>query len=150
MSRTRHRNWFGRSKCHCEEIVKSSLQRVGIWDLRHRQIGELSGGQQQRVFLARAIAQEADLFFFDEPFVGVDKKTEAVIFDVFAELRAQSKILLVITHDLGSALENYDRLLLLNRELIADGDRDEVITTQNIKRAYGDSVILMQREESFN
>jgi manganese/iron transport system ATP-binding protein len=150
MSRTRHRSWFGRSKCHCEDIVKSSLQRVGIWDLRHRQIGELSGGQQQRVFLARAIAQEADLFFFDEPFVGVDKKTEAVIFDVFAELRAQSKILLVITHDLGSALENYDRLLLLNKELIADGDRDEVITARNIKRAYGDSVILMQREDSFN
>jgi manganese/iron transport system ATP-binding protein len=147
MARTRHRSWFGRSKCHCKDIVKSSLQRVGIWDLRHRQIGELSGGQQQRVFLARAIAQEADLFFFDEPFVGVDKKTEAVIFDVFAELRSQNKILLVITHDLGSALGNYDRLLLLNKELIADGDRDEVITTQNIKRAYGDSVILMQRED---
>jgi len=105
MARTRHRNWLGwikKTGCHCESIVKSALQRVGMWELRDRQIGELSGGQQQRVFLARAIAQEAELLFFDEPFVGVDKKTEAVIFDVFAELKSQSKILLVITHDLGS------------------------------------------------
>jgi manganese/iron transport system ATP-binding protein len=147
MSRTRHRSWFKRSHCHCESVVKSALQRVGMWDLRHRQIGELSGGQQQRVFLARAIAQEATLFFFDEPFVGVDKKTEAIIFDVFAELKVQGNILLAITHDLGSALDNYDRLLLLNKELIAEGDRHEVITASNIKRAYGDSVILMQRED---
>jgi len=69
-----------------------------------------------------------------------------VIFDVFAELRAQNKILLVITHDLGSALDNYDRLLLINKELIADGDRSEVITAKNIQHAYGDSVILIQRE----
>jgi len=150
MSRTRHRNWLTswlkKSSCHCEDVVKSALKRVGMWDLRDRQIGELSGGQQQRVFLARAIAQEAELLFFDEPFVGVDKKTEAIIFDVFAELKSQNKILLVITHDLGSNLDNYDRLLLLNKELIAEGNRDDVITTQNIKRAYGDSVILMQKE----
>jgi manganese/iron transport system ATP-binding protein len=149
MSRTRHRNWlnwFKKSGCHCESTVKAALKRVGMWDLRHRQIGELSGGQQQRVFLARAIAQEAELLFFDEPFVGVDKKTEAIIFDVFAELKSQSKILLVITHDLGSNLDNYDRLLLLNKELIAEGDRNDVITSTNIKRAYGDSVILMQKE----
>lgn len=147
MSRTRHRSWFGRSKCHCDHVVKAALERVGMWDLKQRQIGELSGGQQQRVFVARAIAQEANLFFFDEPFVGVDKKTEAVIFDVFAELKSQGKTLLVITHDLGSNLDNYDHLLLLNKQLIAEGDRDTVITTSNIKRAYGDSVILMQRED---
>lgn len=146
MSRTRHRSWFGRAKCHCDRVVKAALERVGMWDLKQRQIGELSGGQQQRVFLARAIAQEANLFFFDEPFMGVDKKTESVIFDVFGELKSQGKTLLVITHDLGSNLENYDHLLLLNKELIAEGDRDTVITTNNIKRAYGDSVILMQRE----
>jgi manganese/iron transport system ATP-binding protein len=146
MSRTRHRNWFGSAKCHCDHIVKAALERVGMWDLKQRQIGELSGGQQQRVFVARAIAQEANLFFFDEPFVGVDKKTEAVIFDVFAELKSKGKTLLVITHDLGSNLDNYDHLLLLNKELIAEGDRDTVITANNIKRAYGDSVILMQRE----
>lgn len=150
MSRTRHRNWLTswlkKSACHCDMIVKDALKRVGMWEFRDRQIGELSGGQQQRVFLARAIAQEAELLFFDEPFVGVDKKTEAVIFDVFAELKAQSKILLVITHDLGSNLDNYDRLLLLNKELIAEGNRDEVITSQNIQRAYGDSVILIQKE----
>jgi manganese/iron transport system ATP-binding protein len=147
MSRTRHRSWFGKAKCHCDHIVKAALERVGMWDLKHRQIGELSGGQQQRVFLARAIAQEANLFFFDEPFVGVDKKTEGVIFDVFAELKSQGKTLLVITHDLGSNLGNYDHLLLLNKELIANGDRHTVITANNIKRAYGDSVILMQKEE---
>lgn len=147
MARTRHRSWFGKAKCHCDHIVKAALERVGMWELKQRQIGELSGGQQQRVFLARAIAQEANLFFFDEPFVGVDKKTEAVIFEVFAELKSQGKTLLVITHDLGSNLDNYDHLLLLNKELIAEGDRDLVITAPNIKRAYGDSVILIQREE---
>jgi manganese/iron transport system ATP-binding protein len=147
MARTRHRSWFGTSKCHCDHVVEAALERVGMWDLKQRQIGELSGGQQQRVFLARAIAQEANLFFFDEPFMGVDKKTEAVIFEVFAELKSQGKTLMVITHDLGSNIDNYDHLLLLNKELIAKGDRDAVITTKNIKRAYGDSVILMQRED---
>lgn len=144
MARTRHTGWFREPSRHSREIVKSALLRVGILDLRHRQIGELSGGQQQRVFLARSLAQEAELFFFDEPFVGIDKKTESIMFEVFAELKSQGKILLVITHDLGGTLTQCDQLLLLNRQIIANGSLKEVITAENIQRAYGDSVIVIE------
>ena len=106
----------------------------------------MSGGQQQRVFLAQSLAQEAELFFFDEPFSGVDKKTEAILFEVFDELKAEGKILLVIGHELGEASRKYDRFLLINKQLIAGGDRSEVITADNIQRAYGDCVILVERE----
>lgn len=100
-------------------------------------IGELSGGQQQRVFLARALAQQADLFLFDEPFTGVDKKTEAVMLEVFEELRLQSKILLLSTHEWGQSLHQLDRLLLLNQCLIADGSPKQVMTPENLHQAYG-------------
>lgn len=146
MARTRHTGWWRSPSRQSREIVKAALERVGIWELKNRQIGELSGGQQQRVFLAQSLAQEAELFFFDEPFSGVDKKTEAVIFEVFDELKAEGKILLIIGHELGEASRKYDRFLLINKQLIADGDRSEVITADNIQRAYGDSVILVQRE----
>jgi ABC-type Mn2+/Zn2+ transport system ATPase subunit len=112
-------------------------------EYRHRQIGELSGGQQQRVFLARALAQQAELLFFDEPFTGIDKKTEEIIFEVFAELKLQNKTLLVISHDFGETLEHYDQLLLLNKQLIATGTKTEVLTAQNISKAYGQSLSLM-------
>ena len=145
MARTRHTGWFRSPSRQSREIVKAALERVGMWELRERQIGELSGGQQQRVFLAQALAQEAELFFFDEPFVGVDKKTEAVLFKVFDELKHQGKILLVIGHELGEVSRNYDRFLLINKQLIAEGSRSEVITANNLQRAYGDNVILLQR-----
>jgi manganese/iron transport system ATP-binding protein len=119
---------------------------VEMLELRSRPIGELSGGQQQRVFLARALAQEAELFFFDEPFVGIDKKTEAIMFDVFNELKSQGKILLIITHDLGTALSEYDQLMLLNKKIIATGSRSEVMTVDNLQRAYGDSIFLLNRK----
>jgi manganese/iron transport system ATP-binding protein len=118
-----------------KEIVASALQRVGIWELRHRQIGELSGGQQQRVFLARAIAQQAELFLFDEPLAGIDKKTEAIIFQIFAELKAEGKTLLVSSHEWGKTLSQYDRLLLLNQRLVANGSPQDVMTLENIQRA---------------
>lgn len=143
MGRTVHTGWFREPNKQSEKIVKAALERVGILDLCRRQIGELSGGQQQRVFLARALAQEAELFFFDEPFVGIDKKTESIIFQVFAELKSQGKTLLVITHDLGGALTQCDQLLLLNRRIIANGSLKEVITAENMQRAYGDSVLLL-------
>lgn len=146
MARIRHTGWFKAPTNKSREIVKSALERVGMWELRKRQIGELSGGQQQRVFLARSLAQEAELFFFDEPFVGVDKKTESVIFEVFSQLKSQGKTLMIISHELGEASREYDRFLLLNKQIIADGSRIDVITAKNIQKAYGDSVILLQRE----
>lgn len=146
MARTRHTGWFREPSRQSKEIVKAALDRVGMLELSRCQIGELSGGQQQRVFLARALAQEAELFFFDEPFVGIDKKSESMMFRVFDELKSQGKILLVITHDLGGTLTQCDRLLLLNRQIIANGSIKEVITAENIQRAYGDSVLLLSRQ----
>lgn len=147
MARTASTGWFRRSNRKSKEIVKSALQRVGMWEFRSRQIGELSGGQQQRVFLARALAQQADLFFFDEPFVGIDKATEDIMFDIFNELRRDDKILILITHNLGETLAQCDSLLLLNKYIIADGSMKEVVTTENLQRAYGNNILFLNRQE---
>jgi manganese/iron transport system ATP-binding protein len=127
--------------------VKSALERVGMLKWQSQQIGELSGGQQQRVFLARALAQQAELFLFDEPFSGVDKATESVMYDVFAELKQNGKLLMVITHDLGTSLTKCDSLLLLNKQIIANGCFKQVITAENIQKAYGGSVLLFTGEQ---
>lgn len=140
MGRTAHTGWFRSPSRRSQDIVAEALNRVGIWDLRHRQIGELSGGQQQRVFLARALAQQAELFLFDEPLAGVDKKTEAIVFDIFNELKSAGKTLLVSSHEWGKALTHYDQLLLLNRELIAQGYPQDVMTVENLQRAYGEGL----------
>jgi manganese/iron transport system ATP-binding protein len=137
MARTRQLGWFRRPDQAAKVMVNAALDRVGMLDLKDRKIGELSGGQQQRVFLARALAQQADLFLFDEPFTGVDKKTEAVSIDVFGELRSAGKILLVSTHEWGKSLDWLDRILLLNQRLIADGSPQQVMTSENFQQAYG-------------
>jgi manganese/iron transport system ATP-binding protein len=137
MARTRQLGWFRRPSRAAKEMVKAALERVEMLNLRDRRIGELSGGQQQRVFLARALAQQADLFLFDEPFTGVDKKTEAIMLEVFEELRSQGKILLLSTHEWGKSLNQLDRLLLLNQCLIADGSPQQVMTSENLSQAYG-------------
>lgn len=137
MARTAHTGWFRSPSRMSELVVQEALQRVEMFHLRDRQIGELSGGQQQRVFLARAIAQQADVFLLDEPLAAVDKKTETLIFQVYADLKAQGKILLVSCHEWGGILNHYDQLLLLNQELIAQGAPMTVMTPENVQRAYG-------------
>lgn len=136
MGRVATTGWLRQHDRRSRVLVKNALKRVGMWHYRQRQIKELSGGQQQRVFLARAIASEADLLLFDEPFNNIDRQTETVIFDIFAQLKAQQKTLLVISHDLSETLANYDRILLLNKRLIASGTKEEVLTNENINRAY--------------
>lgn len=143
MARTRHTGWGRKPSRYSCSVVANALERVGMWSLRDRQIGELSGGQQQRVFLARSLAQEAELFFFDEPFVGIDQKTETVIFDIFAELKSAGKMLLVISHNLGDSLLRYDNFLLLNKQLIAAGSRQHVLTSANLQTAYGCELKLL-------
>lgn len=145
MARIRHRSLFNPFSHQSKRIVQEALKRVAIWELRDRPIGELSGGQQQRVFLAQALAQEAELFLFDEPFVGVDKKTEAMLFEVFDELKSSGKILLVVGHELRETAREYDRFLLINKKLIANGSHSEVITPKNLQAAYGDNVIFLNR-----
>ncbi|NJL56551.1 metal ABC transporter ATP-binding protein [bacterium] len=137
MARTIQTGLFRQPSRQSRELVKAALERVGMYELRDRSIGELSGGQQQRVFLARALAKQADLLIFDEPFVGVDRKTEDIMFEIFAELKSQAKTLLVISHDLSETLSHYDRIVLLNKRLIAIGSRHEVMTDDNLKAAYG-------------
>lgn len=145
MGRIRHTGWLRRPSRQSREVVKNALERVGMWPYRRRRIGELSGGQQQRVFLACALATEAEIYLFDEPLAGIDKVTEGIIYDIFGELKASNKIVLVIGHDLGEFLEQCDRLLLLNRIKIAEGTGEDVMTPSNLARAYGTSFCLMQR-----
>jgi len=103
-------------------------------------LGQLSGGQQQRVFLARSLAQEAEIFCFDEPFVGVDQKTEGVLFNIFGELAQENKIVMVVNHDLGESITHFADLILLNKELILADQRSKVLTDFNLRRAYGGKV----------
>jgi manganese/iron transport system ATP-binding protein len=140
MGRVKQTGWLRPFSPTSRQLVRQALERVGLADLSQRPLANLSGGQQQRVFLARALAQEADLFCFDEPFVGVDQKTETLLFEVFQELARAGKILLVVNHDLGEAVTHFDQLLLLNQELIAAGPRQRVLTPEHIRRAYGGHV----------
>jgi manganese/iron transport system ATP-binding protein len=137
MGRCIHIGWLRWSSAKDREIVRESLARVGMESFAECQIGELSGGQQQRVFIARALAQKADLLFFDEPFVGVDQTSEAIIFQIFEELRNEHKTLLVVNHDLGEAVSHYDDILLLKNRVVAFGPRETVFNDENLALAYG-------------
>jgi manganese/iron transport system ATP-binding protein len=146
MGRVRKTGWFRRFSTVSRRLAVEALERVGMSDFRDRPIGQLSGGQQQRVFLARALTEEAEIFCFDEPLVGIDKKTESIIFDIFHELANEGKTLIVVNHDLGQAITNFDDLILLNRELIASGSRQQVLSTENLQRAYGGQVVFFSEE----
>jgi len=116
--------------------VDEALERVGMTGFRHHQIGELSGGQKKRVFLARALAQEGRIILLDEPFTGVDVKTETAIIDLLRELRA-SGLMLVSTHNLGSVPDFCDHVVLLNRVVLAAGPTVRTFTQKNLERAFG-------------
>lgn len=117
--------------------VEESLRRVSMWDFRDRQIGELSGGQKKRVFLARALAQGGRVILLDEPFTGVDVRTEEAIIALLRELREDGCIILVSTHNLGSVPEFCDHTVLLNKTVLASGPTEEVFTEDNLKEAFG-------------
>lgn len=140
MGRVRKTGWFRRFSTVSRRMAVEALARVGMDAYGDRPIGQLSGGQQQRVFLARSLAQEADIFCFDEPFVGVDQKTENIIFKIFHELANAGKIVIVVNHDLGESITNFDDLILLNKELIAVGNRQIVLQEENLSGAYGGKV----------
>jgi len=127
---------FKRPKKADHEAVYACLEKVHMLPLANRQISNLSGGQQQRIFLARALAQESDLYFMDEPFAGVDAKTEKAIIDVLHELRSKGKTLLVIHHDLSTAVDYFDYVVLLNRQIIAYGPTKETFTLENLEKTY--------------
>ena len=126
-----------RPKKEDREIAKACLDKVGMLPYAKRQISNLSGGQQQRVFLARALAQESDLYLMDEPFAGVDAATESAIIKILNELRAKGKTLIIVHHDLSTAKKYFDMILLLNMRVIAYGDTEDIFTVDNLQKAYG-------------
>ena len=121
------------------------LERVGLADLAHRQISQLSGGQQQRVFLARALAQEADLYLMDEPFAGVDAATERAIIEILRGIRDQGKTCLVVHHDLPTAREYFDHVLLLNMRVVAAGATEKTLNSETLHRTYGGRLTFMDQ-----
>ena len=137
MGRYGRMNWLRTARREDHEAVDAALDRVGMGDFRKRQIGELSGGQKKRVFLARALAQDGSVILLDEPFTGVDVKTEDAIIELLRDLRAEGRVMLVSTHNLGSVPEFCDRAVLLNRTVLAAGRTDEVFTQANLERAFG-------------
>jgi manganese/iron transport system ATP-binding protein len=128
--------------------VEESLRRVSMWEFRDRQIGELSGGQKKRVFLARALAQSGRIILLDEPFTGVDVKTEEAIITLLRELRDEGCIILVSTHNLGSVPEFCDQVVLINKTVLAYGSTAEVFTEQNLTRAFGGVLRQFQFDQS--
>jgi manganese/iron transport system ATP-binding protein len=137
MGRYGHMNFLRIPSAHDREMVDRALARVGMEAYRKRQIGELSGGQKKRVFLARALAQEGQMILLDEPFTGVDVKTEEAIIALLISLRDEGRIMLVSTHNLGSVPRFCDRAVLINRTVLAAGRTDEVFTHDNLQMAFG-------------
>lgn len=144
MGRYGHIGWFKRPNKKDQDFAKACLQKVGMLEFANRQISELSGGQQQRVFLARALAQEADVYFMDEPFVGVDAATEKAIIALLNELKEMGKTVLVVHHDLQTVEEYYDWVLLLNMRKIAFGPTKSTFTIENLQKAYGGRLTFLQ------
>ncbi len=135
--------WFRRPGKEETRLAEESLERVGMEDYSKRQISQLSGGQQQRVFLARALAQDAQIYLMDEPFAGVDASTEKAIIRLLNELKTKGKTVLVVHHDLQTIREYFDWLIMLNMRIIASGDVDAVYTKENLQRTYGGKLTVL-------
>jgi manganese/iron transport system ATP-binding protein len=137
MGRYGHMGFLRRARAADHEAVTSALARVSMLEFRKRQIGELSGGQKKRVFLARALAQNAQVILLDEPFTGVDVKTEDQIINLLRDLRDEGRVMLVATHNLGSVPEFCDRVVLVNGTVLAYGPTSEVFTAENLRETFG-------------
>lgn len=135
--------WFRRPGSKERAWAGECLARVGLSDLADRQIGQLSGGQQQRTFLARALAQRAELYFMDEPMAGVDAATEAVVFDLLRDLRSEGKTVVVVHHDLRSVARYFDQVVIMNMRLVASGPTETAFTPENLARAYGGRLSIL-------
>jgi manganese/zinc/iron transport system ATP- binding protein len=135
--------WLRRPGKAQRELAMHCLEQVSMADFAQRQISQLSGGQQQRVFLARALAQQAQIYFMDEPFAGVDAATESAIVTLLHELKAQGKTVVVVHHDLETVKEYFDWVLLLNMRLIAAGPVETTFTHENLQKAYGGRLTVL-------
>ena len=129
--------WFKRPQQKHFKKVEEALKRLDILNLKDKQISELSGGQQQRVFLARALVQSASIYFLDEPFTGIDKKSEKIIVNLLKELQQEGKTIIVVHHDLNTIKQYFDYVVMINRGCIASGSVDESFNQNNINKTYG-------------
>ncbi len=137
MGRYGHMNFMRIASAKDKQAVSDALERVGMSNFRKRQIGELSGGQKKRVFLARALAQESKVILLDEPFTGVDVKTEEAIIELLRNMREEGHVMLVSTHNLGSVPEFCDRTILIKETVLAYGLTSEIFTQENLERTFG-------------
>jgi manganese/zinc/iron transport system ATP- binding protein len=144
MGRYGHLGWFRRPGAEERRRAMAALDQMGIADLAERQISQLSGGQQQRVFLARALVQEAEVYFLDEPMAGVDATTERAIVGLLKGLRDRGKTVIVVHHDLQTVREYFDWIVILNVRVIAQGPVAEVYTAENLRKAYGGQISLLR------
>ncbi len=137
--------WLKRVSRSHKRAALEALDRVGMADYAQRQISQLSGGQQQRVFLARALAQEATVYFMDEPFAGVDAATEKAIVTLLHELRDNGKTVIAVHHDLQTVPQYFDYVMLLNMRIVACGPTKEVFTPDNLRKTYGGRLTLLDQ-----
>jgi manganese/zinc/iron transport system ATP- binding protein len=147
MGRYHARGWFAWLSADDRRLIEQAMQEVGISDFADKHIRLLSGGQQQRVFIARALVQQSDILFMDEPFVGVDATTQNAIFVLIEKLKAAGKTIIMINHDL-SILKKFDRLMLINKGLIAMGAPEEVYTEANLQKTYGGQMTIVDQAET--
>ncbi|MCW4150678.1 MULTISPECIES: metal ABC transporter ATP-binding protein [Halomonadaceae] len=140
--------WFRRPGRKERHEALEALEMVGMQAFADRQISQLSGGQQQRVFLARALVQQADVYFLDEPMAGVDATTERAIIDILRRLRDAGKTLIVVHHDLQTVRHYFDWLLLLNVRVVASGQADDVFKVEHLRQAYGGQIALLNDSDA--
>lgn len=139
----KQKKWYSRINAQDRANAMKALEKVNMQAFANRHIAQLSGGQQQRVFLARAMAQDADLYLMDEPFAGVDASTETSILELLGSMRDSGKTILVVHHDLQTAQAYFDHIVLLNTRLVAAGTTEEVFTQDNLQNAYGGKLTLL-------
>ncbi len=144
MGRFPHTPWWAIPSSKDKVIVNQCLKKVGMFELRKRQIGELSGGQQQRVFIARALAQEADILFLDEPFSGIDITSENMIMDLLKKLCKEGKTAFIVHHDLSKVEKYFDSIIMLKTKLIAYGKCENVFKISNLKKAYSENITTIE------
>lgn len=145
MGRYGNMGLFNRPRKADKDAAMEALEKVGMQAFANRQISQLSGGQQQRVFLARALAQNADLYFMDEPFAGVDIATETAIIQLLRTMREEGKTVIVVHHDLQSAADYFDWVVLLNMRLVASGPTEKVLNQELLEQTYGGKLTVLSK-----
>ena len=145
MGRYKKRGLFKRLSKEDKAAATESLEKVGMLEFKNRQIAQLSGGQQQRVFLARSLAQDAEVYLMDEPFNGIDATTESTIIQLLRDLRERGKTIIVVHHDLQSAMEYFDWFVMLNTRLVASGPKEKAFTNELLQETYGGKLSLLSK-----